>query len=64
MGVFILLGFQLLFEDKMAAKIFSSQNNSNFCKHDSVSSCNMHLTLCNMQKILLATPVQSEWRSF
>ena len=36
----------------MAAKLFSSQNQSSSSERDSLTTCNMHLTLCNMQKIL------------
>ena len=36
----------------MAAKLFSSQNKSSSSERDSLTPCNMHLTLCNMQKIL------------
>ena len=32
--------------------IFSSQNKSSSSERDSLTPCNMHLTLCNMQKIL------------
>ena len=39
-------------EDKMAAKLFSSENKSSSGDHDSFTLCIMHLTLCNMQKIL------------
>ena len=36
----------------MAAKLFSSQNKSSSDERDSLTSCNMHLTPCNMRKIL------------
>ena len=36
----------------MAAKRFSSQNKSSSNERNSITPCNMHLTTCNMQKIL------------
>ena len=36
----------------MAATLFSSQNKSSSDERDSLTPCNMHLTLYNMRKIL------------
>ena len=48
----------------MAAKLFSSQNKRNSSEHDSLTLCNMHLTQCNMQKILHGYSSASEWEFF
>ena len=42
----------IVVDDKMAAKLFSSENKSSRGKLDSFTLCIMHLTLSNMQKIL------------
>ena len=44
--------FSIAVDDKMAAKLFSSQIKSSSNERDPLTPCNMHLTLCNMQKIL------------
>ena len=44
--------FSIAVDDKMAAKLFFSQNESSSSERDSLTPCNMHLTPCNMQKIL------------
>ena len=44
--------FSIAVDDKMATKIFSSQNKSSSSERDFLTPCNMHLTPCNMQKIL------------
>ena len=44
--------FSIAVDDKVAAKLFSSQNKSSSSERDFLTPCNMHLTPCNMQKIL------------
>ena len=39
-------------DDKMAAKLFSSQNKTSSGECDSLTPCSVHLPLCSMQKIL------------
>ena len=48
----------------MAAKHFSSQNKSSYSERDSLTPCNMHMTPCNMQKILHGYSSASEWETF
>ena len=36
----------------MAAKLFSSQNKSSSDERDSLTPCNMHLTPCNIDRLL------------
>ena len=48
----IILRFLITINNKMAAKHFSSQTKSSSAKHTSLTPCNMHLTVCNMQNIL------------
>ena len=51
-SVIILLIFSIAIDDKMAVKLFFSQNKSSSSERSSLTPCNMHLTPCNMQKIL------------
>ena len=46
--------FLIAVDDKMAAKLLSSQNKSSSDERDSLTPCNMHLTPCSMsmRKIL------------
>ena len=43
---------QIALDDKMAAKLFSSQNKSSSDERDSLTPCNIHVTSCNMRKVL------------
>ena len=50
-----LLSFYLFFNScrrQKAANVFFSQNQSSFSERDFLAPCNMHLTPCNMRKLL------------
>ena len=63
-SVTILLVFSVHADNKMAVKVFFSQNKCSCRECDSLTLCNMHLTTCNMQKILHDYSNLSEWGPF